>query len=514
MSICHEDRAGDRGQVHAVLVRSTIAHGRLESVDAASACRMPGVLAVWTAADPERPGARPSTARPVPFFWATSRISFAGQPVAVVVATSPAEAGRAADAVRINVEALPTLLEPRDSARLGAPRLFDDAPGNTCASHYSGNYDKTVQAFDKAAHVTRLRVVGRRRISRTCEMNAMVAVYDPASNDCLLHVGSMPGRHEPVNAESLIAEYAGVFEVARQIGRPVEWVVQAAETVSDDGEGHDYDIDWELALDGEGHFLALRETAFVGVGAFMVEALPQNDEPMPPRALGALYRAPLTEIRRTFVFTNTAPSVVASTRGLSETTGFASGEAVEQLIDAAASEMGVDPFDLRGRNLGHVCESVSPEAQGSVAEWLQSAASLSDFDGFGIRKADGARRGRRRGRGVGISLSGAGTAGQHSTMAVHPDGVHVVEVEIDVRTGAFAIVKYTAVGRHGVTTNTDGVRVYTGEASRKEARPAVMNALADALGAASRRSGQIEWPVTPHVLWRALNAPPPMLGLY
>src|SRR6266851_577516 len=188
---------------HAVMVRSQVAHGVLKGIDTEDAKKMPGVLGVWTGADLNAAGYGPlKTLIPVPnrdgspmktptrFSLATDKVRFVGDPVAFVVAETLAQAKDAAEAVMVDIEALPTVTDAREAAKPGAPIVFDEAPGNICVDYAYGESAKVADAFAKAAHVTRLRLVSNRIVVCAMEPRSATAQYDKASDRYTLYAGN------------------------------------------------------------------------------------------------------------------------------------------------------------------------------------------------------------------------------------------------------------------------------------------------------------------------------------
>ena len=190
-------------QAYAVMVRSQVAHGVLKGIDIEEAKTMPGVLGVWTGADLNAAGYGPlKTLIPVPnrdgspmktptrHSLATDKVRFVGDPVAFVVAETLAQAKDAAEAVMLDIDALPAVTDAREAAQPGAPIVFDDAPGNICVDYHYGDSDKVAEAFAKAAHVTRLRLVSNRIVVCAMEPRSAIGEYDAASDRYTLRAGN------------------------------------------------------------------------------------------------------------------------------------------------------------------------------------------------------------------------------------------------------------------------------------------------------------------------------------
>ena len=181
------------GEAHAVMVRSPVAHGLIRGIDTAAARAMPGVLAVYTAADLKEGGVGPLPARQVmnnrdgtPMLMPThyalpdDKVRHVGEAVAAVVAETVAQAKDAAELVEIDIDPLPAVTEPALADAPGAPVLYDEVPGNVGLDFHFGDSAKVAAAFAGAAHVTRLRLRNNRVVVNAMEPRSAIADYDPA----------------------------------------------------------------------------------------------------------------------------------------------------------------------------------------------------------------------------------------------------------------------------------------------------------------------------------------------
>src|SRR5436305_3827747 len=163
------------GQAYAAIVRSHYAHGIIRGIDTAAARAMPGVLAVYTAADLAAGGIGPLPARqvmnnrdgtpmlqPARYVLATDKVRHVGEAVAAVIADSVAAAKDAAEAVVVDIEPLPAVSEPSEATASGAPLLYDDVPDNVGLDFHFGDSEAVAAAFAQAAHVTRLELRSNR----------------------------------------------------------------------------------------------------------------------------------------------------------------------------------------------------------------------------------------------------------------------------------------------------------------------------------------------------------------
>ncbi|TXL69113.1 xanthine dehydrogenase family protein molybdopterin-binding subunit [Vineibacter terrae] len=430
-------------QAYAVMVRSQVAHGVIKAIDTAQAKAMPGVLGVWTGAELNAAGYGPlKTLIPVPnrdgtpmktptrYSLATDKVRFVGDPVAVVVAETVAQAKDAAEAVMLEIEALPAVTDARAGAEAGAPLVFDDVPGNICLDFHYGDSAKVAEAFAAAAHVTRLRLISNRIVVCAMEPRAAIGHYDPATDRYTLHAGNQGAfglKHQmaallgikPAQMRILTGnvggsfgmkgspypEYAGLFHASKLLGRPVKWTDERSGSFLSDQHGRDHDFDAELALDKDGNFLAVRLNGFANVGAYLANVGPLMGSMGVTRNLAAIYRTPLIEVSSRIVFTNTSPVGAYRGAGRPEANYF-----MERLIDTAAREMGIDHIALRRRNhirpeeMPYKTASGTTYDSGEFTALLDKALQLADVDGFAARKAESARRGKLRGLGVGDYL--------------------------------------------------------------------------------------------------------------
>jgi len=430
-------------QAHCVMVRSQVAHGVIKGIDTAEARTMPGVLGVWTGADLDAAGYGPlKTLIPVPnrdgspmktptrHSLATDKVRFVGDPVAFVVAETLAEAKDAAEAVVVDIEQLPAVTDAREAAKPGAPLVFDDAPGNICVDYLYGDSAKVAEAFAKAAHVTRMRLVSNRIVVCAMEPRSALADYDAKTDRYTLRAGNQGAfglKHQMADLLKIkpnqmriltgnvggsfgmkgspYPEYAGLFHASKILGRPVKWTDDRSGAFLSDQHGRDHDFDAELALDKDGKFLAARLNGFANVGAYLANVGPLMGSMGVTRNLAAIYRTPLIEVATKVAFTNTSPVGAYRGAGRPEANYF-----MERLIDTAAREMGIDKVEMRRRN--HIKPEEMPFKtasgttydSGEFSTLLDKALKFADVAGFEARKAESKARGKLRGLGIGDYL--------------------------------------------------------------------------------------------------------------
>ena len=452
-------------QAYGVLVRSPHAHARIVRIDARAASSAPGVLAVLTGADlvadgvgnmpsdraRKRRDGTPAVATPRPLL-ARERVRHVGDPVVLVVADTREHVVDAADLVVVEYAPLPAVVATADAGRPGAPAVWDEAPDNVAFVWAAGQKEAVTRAFERAPHVTRLDFVVSRVAVAPMEPRAAVGEYDRRTERYTLHTG-IQGPHgtrtllaatlgveqnriRVISADvggsfgmrsGLYPEMALVLWAARRLGRPVKWTSSRREGMLTDEAGRDNVSTVELALDRDGTFLALRIAVTLNIGAYLT---PRSAGPGTNNVGGVagVYRTPAIHHETTGVFTHTTPTGPYRGAGRPEAT-----YAIERVIDVAARELGIDPIELRRRNL--IPPSAMPFKTGLVftydcgdfARGMDMALALADHAGFAKRRAQAREQGKLRGLGVANAIEVAGgpyTAVNPDTaqIRVNPDG--------------------------------------------------------------------------------------------
>lgn len=427
------------GQAHAVFVRAAAAHGILNGIDTAAARAAPGVLGVFTAADLNAAGIGRIPYLPIPGFamptpveaprpaLADGRVRHVGEPVAVVVATTRAQAEDAAELVMPDIAWLPAAVDTGGAVEPGAPIVWDDAPDNIGLTWHGGDQAATAAAFARAAHVTRLRVVNNRVIANPIEPRTAIASYDAQSEAWSLicasqgvqymlrvlcdHTFKVPRErmlvftHDVGGAfgvkEQPYPEDVCILHAARALGRPVKWRGTRGEHLLSDNHGRDAVMDAELALDAEGNFLAVRLHVLDAMGAYYSVHGPYVTIRNTTNGLPLVYRTSAIDVTVKLVLTNTAST--GPYRGAGRE---AAALVMESLVDAAARETARDPIALRRQNMipPAAMPYRSPSGRlydsGAFEDVLDKALALADWAGFAGREAASRAAGRLRGRGV------------------------------------------------------------------------------------------------------------------
>jgi carbon-monoxide dehydrogenase large subunit len=438
------------GTVHGVVLRSPHAAARITGVTTTAAKAMPGVLAVFTAADlkADKIGPLPcavtlknrdgstQVSPPHPAL-ADGAVHHVGDPVAFVVADDAKRARDAAEAVVVDYDILPAITDLATATDDGASLVWPEAKRNIVFDWEIGDKAATDALFAKAAHVTRLTVVNNRIVVASMEARAALAEYDAKSERWTLRtntqggwllkdllaeavfqvpsqrfriitpdVGGGFGMKIFLYAEQVLACYA-----ARKLGRPVKWTSERSEAFLADTQGRDNLTTGELAIDADGKFLALRTRNVANMGAYLSTFAPFIPTFAGTGVLASVYGFQAVYANVIGVFTNTVPVDAYRGAGRPE-----SNYLVERLIDTAARELKIDRIELRRRNM--VGPSAMPHTtpvgktydSGDFRIVLDAGLKNADWAGFAARRAEAERRGKRRGIGLSYYLEATGGA--------------------------------------------------------------------------------------------------------
>jgi len=436
------------GMTYGVVLRSPHGHAKILAIDTAAAKAAPGVRAVITAADwkaaklgdlPSHSGLkrRDGSAMLKPRYpvLAETHVRWVGDPVAFVVADTPAQAMDAAELVAVEYEELPAVVSTAEAAKPGAPRVHEECPDNISFVELIGDKAATDAVFARAAHVVKGRFVINRVTAAAMEPRGAVGIYLPAEDRYIVHspvqrahpyrnelakvlkvaeskvrvicidVGGSFGMKTPVFNEAPLVCFA-----AKLIGRPVKWISTRTEAFLSDAQARDNVTEAELALDKDGLFIGMRVKTIAAIGAYL-----QNNMPafiLNAGTLAGCYRTPAMHVDITAVFTNTNPVRPYRGNGRPE-----AGYVIERMADIAAAELKLDPAELRRRNY------ISPEQMpfktaltftydcGEFEKNMDLALELADYKGFEKRKRDARKRGKLLGIGMSNTIERAASGG-------------------------------------------------------------------------------------------------------
>jgi len=432
-------------QSYACFLRSPHAHAQIRSIDTAAARAAPGVLAVFTGKDLAGIGGLPcgwlikSTdgspmKEPKHPVLAEGTVRYAGEQVALVVAETRAQAKAAAGLIEVDYEALPVVSDT-ESASSSKTAVHREAPDNLCYTWAIGDAGAVDAAFKKAAHVTRLTLVNNRLIPNAIEPRAANAAYTRADDSYTLYVTSqnphverllmtafvlgLPEHKVRVVAPDvgggfgskifLYAEETALVWASRRVGRPIKWTAERSESFLTDAHGRDHVTTAELALDGEGRFVALRAHTTANLGAYLSTFASCVPTILYATLLAGQYTTPLIYCEVKAVFTNTAPVDAYRGAGRPEASYL-----IERLVERAAHELRIDPVELRRRNFIHKFPYTTPVAltydTGDYPATLEHAVEIADVAGYAARKQASAGKGLLRGLGYSCYIEACGIA--------------------------------------------------------------------------------------------------------
>ncbi|PYO03444.1 MAG: carbon monoxide dehydrogenase [Candidatus Rokuibacteriota bacterium] len=459
------------GQAYAAFVRSPHAHADVVEIDVAAAQKIAGVLAVFTGRDLIAGGVGPIPtliaergggirnrdgspfAEPVWYSLATDRVRHAGEPVAMVIAETPAAAQDGAGAVTVRYAERPAVVDAVAALAAGAPSLHSGVARNRAYDWECGDAEATARAIATAAHVTRLRLIDNRLITCFLEPRAALAEWDAAAGRYTLHASLQSVHALAANLARILGvarehvrcvtgdvgggfgskiqpypEYVALAFAARRLGRPLKWVSSRIEGFSSDAQSRDHVLEGELALDAAGRVIALRVHSTTNLGAYVAPSIPISTLTNMERMISGLYAIPAIHLRVEGALTNTVPINVY--RGVGR---FECVYTVERLIERAARETGRDPVALRRANM--VSTFPYRTATGAVYDSgdyiarLDEATERADVVGFEARRGEAKQRGKLRGIAVGPYVEGTGgVPHEYAEVRVLPTGV--VEVPI------------------------------------------------------------------------------------
>jgi len=449
------------GQCYGVTVLSPHAHARIKRVDITKAKAAAGVLCVLTGADavaeklgsftahlmPEDFGA-PKGHRTFQPVLVADTVRFVGDRIAFVVAETLAQARDAAEMVEVDYEPLPAVVHLEDAAKEGATKVWEDCPqGNVGFRLMFGNKEATDAAFAKAKHVVELRVENNRLSPVAMEPRAAIGDYNAAEETYTLYTTSQNPHgvrmemshifHVPENRIRVIAPDVGggfglkgnpfpddalVLWAARRLRRPVKWVASRSESMLTDHCGREMVYYGELALDEHGKILALRARCLFQLGAYFVGAGLAAGA-MSVRFIPEAYDIQTMHIMSQGLFTNTSQSGPYRGAGRPEAAYF-----MERLIEHAARVIGIDPAEIRRRNLippnklPYATPTLWNYDSGEFQRLMDKCIELSDWKGYAGRKKASQKNGKLRGRAVSYYIEFGGIFNERMELRFDPGG--------------------------------------------------------------------------------------------
>ena len=440
------------GQTAAVFVRSTVAHGRIKKIDTAKAAAMPGVLAIFTGEDFKDVGGNPAgwlinsrdgtpmrePKRPV---LAHGKVRHVGDAYAAVIAETLSQAKDAAEQLADDsvIEELPAIVDMKAAVADASNRVHDEIPDNLCFDWgwIEDNRAAVDAAMKAAPHVVTLNLVNNRLVPNAMEPRASIGEYNPGTGDYKLTTTSQNPHLTrllvsafvlgiPENKLTVVApdvgggfgskiyhygEEALVLAAAKKLGRPVRWTAERSESFLTDAHGRDHVTKIELGCTKEGQILAIRTETLANVGAYLSNFSTATPTFLHGTLMSGPYKVPHVYVNVKTVFTNTAPVDAYRGAGRPEAT-----YSLERVIDKMCRELGLDPFEVRRKNL------LTPDQfpyqspvgllydTGNYQATLDKAMAMADVSGFAKRAADSKARGKLRGMGLSTWIEACGIA--------------------------------------------------------------------------------------------------------
>lgn len=461
--------------------RSPHAHARIRSINTEKAGAVEGVIAVFTGQDLIDGGVGampcswlvPNIKVPTRYPLTVDKVRHVGDGVAAVVAESPYIAEDALDLIEVEYEILPAVVNARAAMEEGTPLVHDNVPDNLSYTWALGDKDTCDKAFAEADHVVELELINQRLIPTAMEPRAAVAQWNPATGEMTLWTTSQ-NPHPirlllsaftlgiPEHKLRVISPDVGggfgskIFHypeeiitpwVARKINRPVKWVAKRTESAMTDSQGRDHITRCKMALKKDGTITGIHVQTQSNQGAYL-----STFAPLIPTALYITLLAGLYKVKGIWgemwgTLTNTVPVDAYRGAGRPE-----AAYLIERLVDVAARDLGMDPLEIRRKNLIPKEEFPyqTPVAfvydSGDYQRLFDKAVEMADYQA--MRKAQ--EEARQQGRLVGIGVVGcieasgpapsavAGSLGsavgfwESAVIRVHPSG------KVTVFTGSHA----------------------------------------------------------------------------
>ena len=434
------------GETRALFVRSPHAHAKIKKIDTAAAQKMPGVVAVLTgeqlAADKighlicgwmiHSKDGSPMKMAPHPAI-ASGKVCYVGDPVALVVAETLAQAKDAAEKVAVDYEPLAAVVDPA-KAKAGA-QIHEVAPGNTIYEWHLGDAKAVDAAFRSAKHVTKLDIVNNRLVPNAMEPRVAIGEYDAGYDSLTLwntsqnphvarlvisaFIGMAPEHKLRVIAPDvgggfgskifIYPEEVACLWASKRTGRPVKWTSDRSEAFLADAHGRDHLTHAEMAFGPDGKILALRAKTIANLGAYMSTFSSSVPTYLYATLLSGQYDIAQIYCEVDAVYTNTVPVDAYRGAGRPEATFV-----VERLLEVGAREQGMDPTELRRKNFvksfPHQTPVIMTYDAGDYNASLKKAMEIADVKGFAKRRRDAARNGKLRGLGYSTYIEACGIA--------------------------------------------------------------------------------------------------------
>lgn len=423
-------------QAYLYFFRSPYAHGSISVLEVGEARQSPGVIAVYTAAELSAAGIRDLVGGELPPIAKTNvkgslqqrplareRVRYVGEPVAAVVAESPAAARDAAELIWLDIDEVSAAVTTADALKSDAEQIHDKAPGNSFGHLGYGDPATAEKAFAEAATTVDIEIVNNRLAPTAMEPRGCNITWDGKT---LTVYQGCQGAHalrdrlaqsinlEPAHIHVIAPDVGGAFglkfflqcepvvaaHAAMDLMRPVKWIGDRSESFLSDLHGRDHVSKGELALDEDGRITAVRVFITATTGAYCSQVgpvIPWFGACMTP----GCYDIPVVYVDVHMVVTNTVPIDAYRGAGRPE-----AAYLIERLVDKAARKTGSTPAEIRRRNFIRADQFPYETATGRVYDsgeyekLMDAAMQRADWEGFEERRNASSKNGRLRGIGM------------------------------------------------------------------------------------------------------------------
>ena len=425
--------------LHAAILRSPYAHARIKSIDTSAARAMPGVVAVYTGQDIELP--------PLPYAWqvagvqnnvntqsiiAKEEVHSTGDSVAVVVAETVAQAFDALDAIQVDYDVLPAVVDAEKATQPGAPQLHENAPNNIVFEWSCGDGEATIAALEQAEVRIEHHLRNQRLIPTPMEMRGAIGDYNVGTEELTLYTNSQaPHVHRLVLAAFVLgvpeqnirvispdigggfgakiflySEQVLVCWLARELHRPVKWIERRSESHSTTQHGRDHITSIEIGAQRDGTVTALHVKTLANMGSYLSTASGGIPTTLYGRMVAGVYKIPHIHVEVTGVFTNTGMVDAYRGAGRPEATFV-----IERVMNVVARKLDLDPTDVRRKNFipsdafpYDTGLGMLPYDSGDYPKALNRALEMLDYQALLAEQAS-RRNGEGNGKHLGIGFS-------------------------------------------------------------------------------------------------------------
>lgn len=455
----YTDDVNLEGQFWATFLRSPHPHADILAIDLEAAKAAPGVKAVFTSADldadgvPDMPcevelsdlGGAPMW-KPMRPILARGRVRFVGECVAIVIASTQAEAREAAELIEIDWSERPGVADAREAIGPDAPLVWPELGGNVPVHWQNKAPTEADAAMSGAAWRVNVSIVNNRLVPAPMEPKGALASWDEAEGKLTLWAPTQGGRRIQGNIAKrylriqqdkvrvisqdvgggfgmrgqTYPEYVALAWAAKKLSAAVKWRADRTETFFSDYHGRDQVNEAEMGLDEYGRIVALKISTLVNLGAYMAENGPRMPIEGGGRIIPCCYHVPNFHLSVRPVFTNTVSTDTYRGAGRPEANFL-----MERLMDAAADATGLPRDEVRRRNfitqfpyktpMGYVIDS------GDFARGMDEALRMAEWDTFEERRLEAYNRGYLRGIGVAAFIEAAGGRAPTEDMRVRAE---------------------------------------------------------------------------------------------